>query len=342
MSTCTRSDHFRRRYLATLVVALLPAVHSAPALAADPAPPPTAPDPLEPLRERFRAGMEKYKANQFAEAIVEWESIYAELGPDNGYRLSFNLARAYDARGNPTDIIRAAEHYAAYLDQVGRRRERGDALEANVEKQAEEARTRLDTLTTTIGRIAVPAADRPVEVRIPGKSLRLAGFVAYVAPGTYTVTFGAGKDATDRTVSVKPGELVEVAPPLAPAPPPRTSEPTYETHVERPFPSLYLWIAGGVTLASTALPIVMYGNALSIKSDYDAEPNPSAQAGLAPRYEDAKRDAYFSLIPTLAFAAGTAALATWYFVGTKESRVRIEPSVNVGPQGAAAGLVGHF
>ncbi len=62
------------------------------ALADEPSPPKES-DTLDPLRERFRAGMERYRAGAFAEAIVIWTAIYGELG-EKGYRLAFYIAEA--------------------------------------------------------------------------------------------------------------------------------------------------------------------------------------------------------------------------------------------------------
>src|SRR5689334_150875 len=80
-------------------------------------------DALEAKRERFRAGMEKYRAGAFSEAIDIWEAIYAELGASKGYRLAFNIGRAFEQRAATrsgsaaaiTDAVKAAEHYATYV-----------------------------------------------------------------------------------------------------------------------------------------------------------------------------------------------------------------------------------
>ena len=121
-----------------LVLALLLG-SAAPALAQEP---PTSAG-IGSLRERFDAGMDKYRANAFAEAIVIWEAVYRELGTEKGYRLAFNLGRAYDHFG---DTARAAEHYQRYLEETDRRNAAGEVLEPTVRKQEEEARERLKEL----------------------------------------------------------------------------------------------------------------------------------------------------------------------------------------------------
>ncbi len=112
-------------------------------------------DALHPLRERFRLGMEKYRAGAYAEAIVVWEAIYRELGAEQGYRLAFNLGHAYEEFGDRT---RAAEHFEAYLKETIRRTAAGEVLEPAVRKQADEAKERL---------AALPAPVRPPAVDVP-------------------------------------------------------------------------------------------------------------------------------------------------------------------------------
>ena len=71
----------------------------------------------------------------FGEAIAIWEAIYGELGARRGYRLAFNIARAYEQRattrsGSPeafTDTVKALEHYAAYVNETTRRHDAGEA-----------------------------------------------------------------------------------------------------------------------------------------------------------------------------------------------------------------------
>lgn len=292
---------------------------------------------LDAQRERFKVGMEKYAAGRYADAIVVWEAIYREIGETTGYRLAFNLGRAYDKFGDST---RAAEHYEVFVRQVARRREGDDALGPEIDKWESEAKERLAELAASKARIRVVAGDRPTAVRIDAGEPRLAGFIAYVAPGRHVVTFGSGEEAQVREVTVEQGALVELAPPPPPAP--RAEQPAspppaapaallsplparWETRTQRPFSPAFLWVAGGAAALSTLVPIVTHANALSIKDDYDAANerlDPSA-SGLASDYESARSAAYATIAIPIALAAATAGLATWYFVGTKETRVRL-------------------
>ena len=145
---------------------------------------------------------------------LDRETIYRELGPEKGYRLAFNLARAYEQFGDPT---RAAESYDAYVTAVARRREANEPLEPNVEKQETEAQERLAELGKALGRIrfapghaTVVKIDNGVEHVGPSS-----GWVAYVTPGkTHVVTFDPGT-TTERhvEVSVGLGEVVLLTPP---------------------------------------------------------------------------------------------------------------------------------
>ena len=348
MSTITRSDraptrNARPRKHATSLLALALAVPLAlsPSLAQAenaPAPAPApeaAPDPLASLRERFREGWDKYKSGAFAEAIVIWESIYRDLGHDKGYRLAYDLARAYDELG---DLNKAAEHYETYLDRVAARRSEGELLEPNVEKQATVARERSEKISSLKSRIRVKASARPVIVHIDNAAARVAGFTVYVEPGPHTVTFGEGRDADVRRVTLKGGELVDIDPRedvAAPQPFPTR----WETRVDRPFSSTVLWVGAGVALVSLVVPVITYANALSIKSEYDAASTSSTdKTRLSADYESARSNAYASIVVPALFTATVATLALSYVLGTKETRVPI----SVSPTSAALGFDTSF
>ena len=110
---------------------------------------------LKAQRERFAAGMTKYQAGAYAEAILVWEQVYREIGEVTGYKLAFNLGRAYDRYGDST---RAAERYEAFIRQVTQQ----SIGDPEIEKWEAEAKERLEQLAATKGRIKVAAGDRPV------------------------------------------------------------------------------------------------------------------------------------------------------------------------------------
>lgn len=356
MWTITRSDRWRVRRGATTLLVLSVALLAGEARADEPpaAPPPAAPppaaspppadSPLDSLRERFREGMDKYKAGAFADAILIWESIYRELGSDKGYRLAFDLGRAYDALG---DLIKAADHYESYLDKVTQRRAEGELLEANVERQEEVARDRLEKIAGIKARIRVKAGLRqPVIVQVDNTPARIAGFTMYVEPGAHTVTFGTGKDADVRHLTVQRGVVVDVEPRAevlsVPSGTP-SPEPRFETRVEHPFSPLVLWVSAGVAVASLVVPAITYAHALSVKSDYDsARAAVSAdQQTLSNDYESARANFYASIVVPALFTAAAGGLAVWYLVGTKETRIPI-PTPSVTTTGASVSVSARF
>ena len=137
---------------------------------------------MTPYRERFKAGMERYEAGDLAAAISDWESIYREVGADKGYRVAFDLARAYDKSG---DLAHAAERYLSFLSGVDARRSAGLALESVV---LQERRTMLprerasdDDYSADEGALpcgprsirahpSPPAADVPAPAHLPSGS----------------------------------------------------------------------------------------------------------------------------------------------------------------------------
>jgi len=346
-----RSDRVRT-LAASFALACSAFVASAPARADEPTPPAApATDPLGPLRERFREGMQRYQAGAYGDAIVIWEAVYRELGPDVGYRLVFNLARAYDALG---DVLSAAEHYASYVESVARRRAGGEALEPNVERQESQAKARLSEIAAVKGRIHVGATEPPLVVRIDNAPPRFAGSTTWVEPGRHTVRLGnRGDDADVRDVFVAAGAMVTVEPHVSRAqPPPATtapredsattaSAPRMEMRTMHPFSPVVVWTSGAVAALSVILPLVTYANALAIKSDYDAAATPRAEKErLAIDYASARTNAYASVALPSVLVFTTGALAIWYALGARE--VAIPVSAGVSRTGATVTFDARF
>lgn len=322
-----------------LVLAVL-SLHSATIARADD-------DELASYRERFRVGMEKYRAGQIAEAVQYWEAVYRELGAPKGYRVAFDLGRAYDSLGDST---RAAERYRAFLDEAAARRGAGAALEAIVETEVTEASARLEALAASKGRIAIRAGERPVVVQVDGAEARLAGFTAYVSPGEHSVTFRVGTEGAEtRVLRLRAGEIVELAP-LAPAEPalasPTTAAPpklgSTQTapDVDRPFSPAFLYVAGATTLASAVLPVLFYNRALGIKDRHDWSSDYNERARIEQQdYPNARTAAYVSLAIPLTLATATASLATIYFAGSKRrGALRVAPSIGLSERAAIGAL----
>jgi hypothetical protein len=298
------------------------------------------------IRERFRLGMEKYQVGAYREAIGYWDAIYREMGPRDGYRLSFNLARAYEKF---LDFTLAAERYEAFLTEVGLRRQEGKKIDPIVEKEEKDATERLEELRASKGRLRIVPSSRPVEVKIDEMDRRPAGFVAYVAPGAHSVVFWRGSEIVDKKqLTVRPGEMLDIEPPAVPEPEPPERIQT-RRELSHPFTPTVLWVASGVTLASVVVPIVMYANALSIKHDRDGmlDANGAAaatQVAVVRSKEDdyltARTTAYATLAIPLSLATITGGLTAWYFLGTKEREIVVRPAPTQG--GAAITAAGRF
>jgi hypothetical protein len=313
-------------------------------------------DPMAEYRARFQLGLARYQEGATAEALQLWEPLYRELGAERGWRLAFNIARAYDGSG---DATRAVERYQAFLAQVEARRARGESIEALIAHEETEARDRIATLDATRGRIVLPASAVPVAVRIDGSEPRLAGFTAYVAPGAHAIVFEPGTPReTRRSVDVAAGASTSVTwePPApavlpdrrapAPAAPTKALPAGVERTIEHPFPEAVLWIAGGATLASVIVPVLTYGSA----SDFQASNRLSGDADALSQegnarvradYDAHKTTYYATLAIPATLAVATGALTTWYFLGT---RVRERPALRaeLGPGRASAVLRASF
>jgi hypothetical protein len=286
------------------------------------------------IRERFRAGMEKYQQGAYREAIGYWEAIYREMGPHEGYRLSFNLARAYEKF---SDFTVAAERYESFLTEVELRRQASQAIDPVIEKEEKDGKERLDELRASKGRLKVNAGKQSLDAKVDESDRRAAGFVAYVTPGPHVVVFVRGSGVVDkRQVQVKAGEIVEIDPPQVAEP---TLPPPIRTtrEISHPFTPAVLYVAGAVTVISILVPVLMYGNASSIKSEHDAliDSNGNAKAAdiakvssLKEDYLTARTTAYATLAIPAALGAITGGLVAWYFLGTREREIVVRPEAS--------------
>lgn len=285
-------------------------------------------DDLSAFRDRFRAGLARLEAGQTAEAIVTWEAVYAELGPTRGYRLAYNLGIAYDRFG---DASRAAERFLAFLSEVAARRERGETLDASLQKQADDATERMAEISRSKGRVSVRSPLR-LPVQIDGGDARVSPFTAFLPPGAHVITFEPGSPRARRVeIAVREGQAYEVdapsEPAVAPAPvapvtvarmPPQPG-PQGPERMERPFPWPVLAGAAGLTAASVLIPVLTYGNAGDLRAQYDASKDPAQQDRLAQDYEGARSTAYATVAIPVTLAAATVGLTLWYVFGAKST-----------------------
>jgi hypothetical protein len=345
----------RSSVASALAAALL--LSAAPDLSAQPAAPDDA-GTIAHEREQFQKGMALFQASRFREAVDTWLPIYAELGPQRGYRLAYNLGVAYEQIGDATN---AADRYQTFLAELDARRARGEEVEKLVSDDESDARARLAALQATRGRLKIDRGGDAVEVSIDGGEPRSPGYTAYVLPGTHRVRFANGAGAADvHTLDVAAGQLEEVspspppeppkppppattpAPPPSPPPPPPKPASMIHAH-EHPFSPAVLYVVGGLTIASAVLPVLTYEHAYNLRSTFAASTNPAEKTNIQGDYDSARAVAYVTLAVPIALAAATAALATWYFAGTRERDVPAT-SVFAAPVqgGGAAGVTGRF
>jgi hypothetical protein len=332
MSTRSRSE--------LLVVAALLLVASD--ARSDPPPAPVAPsteDPLAPYRERFKQGMDRYKDGSLADAIGYWEPIYRELGEKKGYRLAYNIGVAYAELG---DATRAAERLQSFLAQVGERRARGETVEDIVAKEEDDAKARLERLRATRGRIRIDPGERPCAVQVDASEARLAGYVAWVSPGRHTVVFSpATEEAASQAVDVAAGELVTLSPPHSPAPVPSVlpagadatptgtqSPPSTKRVTTHPVSPVYVAIGGGLAVAAGVVAVALDTHAWTLRNSDAAALGRGSTISASDRqaFYDARTQAYTAMGVGIGFAAITAGLSAWYFLGAKEREVVATPA----------------
>ena len=306
-------------------------------------------DPLAAFRDQFKLGMDRYKAGALAEAIGYWEPIYRELGDRTGYRLAYNLGVAYQHLG---DAEHAAERLQAFLAEVDARRTRGDPLPPIVEKEESEARTLVATLLTTKGRIHVSAGSTPRSARLDANEPRLAGFLAWVTPGEHTVTYAAGTpDEETKTIVVRAGEIVEIAPTLPPpasslspstSMPPSLQAPFLtRREIRHPFAWPLMVIGGGLAVASGIAAVPLESHAQDLFDRYRNE-IPTIPQTDRDNFSNARTLAYAAVAGAIGFAVVTAALAAWYFLESSERDIIITPAVNPERGGSSLGVTSRF
>jgi len=339
---------------ATLVLfALALSAHGRPACADE--------DPMSPYRERFKAGMDRYTAGDLRGAVDAWEAIYDEVGGARGYRVAFDLGRAYDKLG---DLDHAGERYGAFLDAVRDRRASGAPIEPIVAREETDARARYDEITAREGRLRIAGTSRTsphAPVQIDGLPARDAPFTAFVPPGQHVVTFAPGMATEAKVpVTVQPGQSLDVSAPPAPPPaqaspappappvPPATLPPSpppapAPSASERPFSPVFLLVAGGASVAAITVTIAQYARALSLKSDFDAA-SASSQGDLKSSYDATRPLAYGALGASIGLTALTGVLCAWYLGAPHGSspRVVLVPTLGLAQGGAQAGFLARF
>lgn len=299
-------------------------------------------DPIAQYRERFKQGMDRYKAGAPAEAVGYWEPIYRELGEQKGYRLAYNLGVAYAELG---DATRAAERFESFLGEVDARRTRGETIASIVTKEEADARGRVAGLVATKGRIHVDAGTPPRAAQVDASEPRLAGFVAWVTPGEHTVVFAPGTpDQETKTVTVHAGDMLDVAPsppsppatptasasetatPAASPPPPFApppQPPLVRPERQHPFSPVYVAVSGGLALGAAIAAIPLEQHAWTL---YDQDTGATRTTAASQSFYTARTWAYVTVGGAIGLAAATASLAAWYFLGASTREIVVTPA----------------
>jgi hypothetical protein len=264
-------------------------------------------------RERFKQGLDRYDANDVAGALSFWEPLYRDLGRTRGYRVGYNLARAYEVFG---DATRAAERYQSFLDELKQRRRDSKPVDALVEIDEQKATERLEELGRTRGRIHVTPTTPPQSVRIDQSEARLAGFVAYVAPGGHDVVFQPGS-SSERTehVDVQAGQIVDV-----PAAQPPVVPQLFRDTTKHPFSPAWIWVGSGATvLLGGGITATAYANAVVLHDR--SLPSPTTKE--VSDYNGARTLAYVSWTAPAVLLVVTTLIVVWYTLGTKHTKMPI-------------------
>jgi len=272
-------------------------------------------DPMAAYRERFRQGMDRYKARDFADAIADWEPIYAELGPQKGYRLAYDLGVAYQ---ESSDAAHAIERLQAFVTEADARRTHGDALEPIVVKEEADAQARLTVL--------VPAAPPPSARQPP-------------APDSAPAPEPAPASAPEPASASAPASAPDPALAPEPAPPPLARPRSIALPV-------IISVGGGLALASAVTAIPLEAHAQSLHNQYVLAQTQSATHSISASdrqaFSSARTLAYAAIGGAAGFGGTTAALAAWYLFGPSRREGAMTALIGAEPRGASLQLASWF
>lgn len=291
----------------------------------------------------FRQGLERYRAGEAAGAVEIWEGLLKTLGIECGWKVLFNLGRAYEKLGNPTKAI---ESYSAFVVAADK--------QPNPDEKARETRSEADAsiarLKAKYGAIFVPAPKRGVVlVRVGVGDPQPAGFTLYVTPGTHQIElFSRTARASTRTVSVHAGQVTQVAIPSNDAPAaiaksPQVERPPQETPARgsRSFPVALVAVGSGLTLAAGGATLFLYTRQASKRDDAEEVSRSAPEyADLRDEHSDARRMYHLGLAATGIFAVATASVVVVHLLGSDDAPVKAGASLV--PGAGYAGVNGRF
>ncbi len=263
--------------------------------------------------ERFEQGLALFDRGAHDEAAAVWEALLSDLGPDRGWKLSYNLGLAYDAAGKPTEAV---ERFQAFINRVAASVE---ALPPEIEQRREDAAARVRAIKSAHGELHFPASAPGVVVSVDGGPARPSGFTAYLPPGHHRIVVTGPRGHTRQSaLEVVAGAHHPIdtrdptPPPPKPAPLPPAAPPPVVFQGEPPsFPTW--WVVGGAvaTGASFALVGALYGEASTRRDEAAAlGEGHTDYAAANEAYEDARTSYHLSYLLPAGLAAVTLGIAT--------------------------------
>jgi tetratricopeptide (TPR) repeat protein len=296
----------------------------------------------------YRRGLALYEVGNYTGAIATWEALRESIGERRGWKVLYNLALGYQAMG---DTSRAIERYDAFLSAA----EAFDARESpEVGARLRDALGRVHALKATYGAVVVraPASGAQALTRVGSGEARPAGYTVWLSPGEHEVEVGTGTSRAHTVkVIVKAGTTVEVAtddlaPPPAPVVPapaaPPLPGPSPAVPAAAHFPTAWVIVGAGLTVASAALPIALGLHASSQRQA--AEEMGAGSTGYTAAVSDfhSTRTLYYaSYVAPGLVAAVTATIATVGLLGGR-GRGQVELRAAALGRGGAAWLAGSF
>jgi tetratricopeptide (TPR) repeat protein len=296
------------------------ALSSAPVLRAQPQPagaPAKAAANKSEAAKQFKAGVAAFKKKQYLEAAEHFEKAFS-LAPHPSA-----LWNAADAREKGGEIALSANLYARYLEM---------ATEAD--KDRNEAKQRLNSLTLTLGRLELfgpDATDIKVDrlTRVEGAS------IVYVDPGDHVVSAKVDGKFLAKNVSVASGAKVIVRlVPQSESPPASPRDEVAVVKPDRTTPAKSQGVGPGIVYIGAGVTAVLAG--ISIGSGLDTsskrrqfDSSPSAQL-----YDDGvAAQQRTNILVGVTAAAGVATALVGLFVVRWSSPK--EPHVSLTPGGAS-------
>lgn len=296
-------------------------------------------------QKAFAHGLERFRRGDLRGAIDVWSRLLQTLGAERGWRVTYNLGRAYEKVGDPT---RAIEHFTAFLAVAERQT---GAVAAESAAAVKDARARVAAIEESHGVLEVEApAAGVVLVRVGLAEPRSAGFKLYLKPGKHVLTLRPGSSReSSETIELRAGQKVTRSPEGDPAPraagrgageaatnaepPTRDSKPSESSR----FPTPWVGIGAAATLVASGVSFALYRRAESEREDALAlGPKSAGYAAAKDDYDSAYRTYQFSLLAPALLGAATVTLVVLSVTSSGD------PGVSLGISPTRATLEGAF